>query len=96
MSVDNKCLTDKQIQDAYIFMDGTFSKSTEFDHGLFSEWPILKTILDDECEEEIEVAKVNFYLFNGNQVDFYDAADSIDGNGGHLVSGSASDEDTAG
>ena len=62
MSADNKCLTDKQIQDAYIFMDGTFSKSTEFDHGLFSEWLILKTILDDECEEEIEVAKVNFYL----------------------------------
>ena len=42
MSVNNKYLTDKQIQDAYIFMDGTFNKSTEFDHGLFSEWLILK------------------------------------------------------
>lgn len=79
MSVNNKYLTDKQIQDAYIFMDGTFNKSTEFDHGLFSEWLILKTILDDENEEEIEVAKVNLYLFNGDQVDFYEAADSIDG-----------------
>lgn len=79
MSVDNKGLTDEQIQDAYIFMDGTFNKSTEFDHGLFSEWLILKTILDDEYEEEIEVAKVNLYLFNGKQVDFYEAADSIDG-----------------
>ncbi|MBB1068701.1 hypothetical protein H5S40_00625 [Limosilactobacillus sp. RRLNB_1_1] len=78
MSVDNKALTDKQIQDAYIFIDGIFSKSTEFDHGLFSEWLSLKTILDDEGKE-VEVAKANLYLFNGNQVDFYEAADSIDG-----------------
>ncbi|RMX24334.1 hypothetical protein C5O77_10440 [Limosilactobacillus reuteri] len=78
MSVNNKYLTDKQIQDAYIFIDGTFNKSTEFDHGLFSEWLTLKTILDDESEE-VEVAKVNLYLFNGDQVDFYEAADSIDG-----------------
>ena len=37
-----------------------------------------KIILDDE-DEEIEVAKVNLYLFNGNQVYFCEAADSIDG-----------------
>ncbi|WP_076459431.1 hypothetical protein [Limosilactobacillus caccae] len=78
MSVDNRTLTDKQIQDAYIFIDGTFNKSTEFDHGLFSEWLTLKTILDDG-DEEIEVAKANLYLFNGDQVDLYEAADSIDG-----------------
>ncbi|WP_242362181.1 hypothetical protein [Limosilactobacillus antri] len=78
MSVNNKNLTDKQIQDAYIFIDGTFNKSPEFDHGLFSEWLSLKTILNDESEE-VEVAKANLYLFNGDQVDFYEAADSIDG-----------------
>ncbi len=77
MSVDNKDLTDKQIQDAYIFIDGVFNKSTEFDHRLFSEWLSLKTILDDESEE-VEVARANLYLFNGDQVDFYEAADSID------------------
>lgn len=78
MSVDNKDLIDKQIQDTYIFIDGVFNKSTEFDHGLFSEWLSLKTILDDESEE-VEVARADLYLFNGDQVDFYEAADSIDG-----------------
>ncbi|WP_225432158.1 hypothetical protein [Limosilactobacillus reuteri] len=79
MSVDNKYLTDKQIQGAYIFMEGTFDKSIEFDHNLFSEQLILKTLLDDEEDEEVEVARVYFYLFNGDQVDFYETADSIDG-----------------
>lgn len=37
VNVDNKDLTDEQIQDAHILMNSTFNRNVEFDHGLFSE-----------------------------------------------------------
>ena len=78
MSIENKQLTDSQLQSAFVTVSGNYVRNSDFDRGVFQEDLILKTIVGDD-DKELTIGEARLVLVNGEQVDFDDVADSISG-----------------
>lgn len=78
MSIENKQLTDAQLQSAFVTVSGNYIRNFDFDRGVFQEDLMLKTMVDDD-DKELTIGEARLVLVNGEQVDFDDVADSISG-----------------
>ena len=78
MSIENKQLTDSQLQSAFVTVSGNYVRNSDFDRGVFQEDLILKTIVGDD-DKKLTIGEARLVLVNGEQVDFDDVADSISG-----------------
>lgn len=78
MGIENKQLTDAQLQSAFVTVSGNYIRNSDFDRGIFQEDLILKTIVGAD-DKELTIGEARLVLVNGEQVDFDDVADSISG-----------------
>ena len=62
MSIENKQLTDSQLQSAFVTVSGNYVRNSDFDRGVFQEDLILKTIVGDD-DKELTIGEARLVLF---------------------------------
>lgn len=72
-------LSDKEIDEGYFLVEGSFSKSTEFSQGVYLENVKIKGFLFEEQEDSITVAEAKIMTINGSREHIAEVADAFSG-----------------